>query len=76
MDVIYGLIPSMLVVGLLAVVIIIWAAKSGQYDDMDGEAYRILNDEDEQPAPQRDTFASKQAPQTTDLSSESIKHKD
>lgn len=46
MDVIYWLIPSMLVVGLLAVVTIIWAAKSGQYDDMDGEAHRILHDDD------------------------------
>ncbi len=46
MDVIYWLIPSMLVVGLLAVLAIIWAAKSGQYDDMDGEAHRILHDDD------------------------------
>ncbi len=46
MDVIYGLIPGMLILGLVAVVILFWAARSGQFDDMDGEAHRILMDDD------------------------------
>ncbi|MBL7003381.1 MAG: cbb3-type cytochrome oxidase assembly protein CcoS [Gammaproteobacteria bacterium] len=49
MEVIYGLIPGMLFIGLLGVGILFWAAKSGQYDDLDGEAYRILMDEDLEP---------------------------
>ncbi|OOZ36035.1 cbb3-type cytochrome oxidase assembly protein CcoS [Solemya velesiana gill symbiont] len=46
MDVIYGLIPGMIILGLLAVGIMLWAAKSGQFEDLEGEAHRILMDED------------------------------
>ena len=46
MDVIYGLIPAMILLGLIGVGILIWAARNGQFDDLDGEAHRILMDED------------------------------
>lgn len=46
MDVIYGLIPGMLILGLVGVVVFFWAAKSGQFDDLEGEASRILMDDD------------------------------
>ena len=46
MDVIYGLLPGMLLLGIVGVAIFFWAVKSGQYDDMDGAANRILMDED------------------------------
>ena len=46
MDVIYGLIPGMIFLGLIGVAVFFWAAKSGQFDDMEGEAHRILMDED------------------------------
>lgn len=49
MDVIYGLMPGMIILGLVSVLVMIWAARSGQYDDMDGEASRILMDEDMMP---------------------------
>ena len=49
MDVIYGLMPGMIILGLVSVLVMIWAARSGQYDDMDGEASRILMDEDMAP---------------------------
>lgn len=49
MEVIYGLIPGMLIMGMIAVGILFWAARSGQYDDMEGEAHRILMDEDLDP---------------------------
>ena len=49
MDVIYGLIPFVLLFGLLAVVVFIWMAKKGQFDDLDGAANRILFDDDEEP---------------------------
>jgi len=49
MDVIYGLIPGMLILGLLAVGVLFWAARSGQFDDLEGDAHRILMDEDEGP---------------------------
>ncbi len=49
MDVIYGLIPGMIFLSLIAVGIFFWAARSGQFDDMEGEASRILMDEDLRP---------------------------
>ena len=48
MDVIYGLIPGMLVLGLAAVAVLFWATRTGQYDDLDGDGRRILMDEDEE----------------------------
>jgi len=49
MDVIYGLMPGMILLGLVSVVLLFWAARSGQFDDMDGDASRILMDEDIEP---------------------------
>lgn len=46
MEVIYGLIPSMIIIGLILVAILFWAIKSGQFDDFEGDAHRILMDED------------------------------
>jgi len=46
MDVIYGLIPSMIIIGIVLVIILFWAIKSGQFDDLEGDAQRILMDED------------------------------
>lgn len=47
MDVIYGLIPLMIGLGLIGVVIFIWSVSSGQYDDLEGDANRILMDDDD-----------------------------
>ena len=46
MDVIYALIPSMIFIGIVLVVVLFWAIKSGQFDDFEGDAYRILMDDD------------------------------
>lgn len=40
------LIPAALLLGLLGLGAFIWSLKSGQYDDLDGAAQRILYDED------------------------------
>ena len=50
MEVIYALIPGMIFLGLIMVGVLIWAVKSGQYDDLEGDAQRLLMDEDGQPA--------------------------
>jgi len=47
MEVIYGLIPLMIIIGLVMVVIFFWTVRSGQYDDMEGDSNRILMDEDD-----------------------------
>jgi cbb3-type cytochrome oxidase maturation protein len=65
MNVIYGLIPGMLMLGLIAVGIFFWAARSGQFDDMEGEASRILMDEDLRPAvrePEQESEGSDKEP--------------
>ena len=41
------LIPIALFLGLLGLGAFLWALKSGQYEDLDGAAHRILFDDDE-----------------------------
>ena len=53
MDVIYALIPGMIFLGLIMVGVLIWAVKSGQYDDLEGDAQRLLMDEDGKPKKRR-----------------------
>ncbi|MGJ3261547.1 MAG: cbb3-type cytochrome oxidase assembly protein CcoS [Rhodospirillales bacterium] len=49
MSVIAYLIPIALFLGLIGLVGFLWCLKSGQFDDLDGAAERILLDDDEQP---------------------------
>lgn len=44
------LIPVALILGLVGLVAFLWALKSGQFDDLDGAAHRILFEEDDGPA--------------------------
>lgn len=46
MDIIYLLIPLSLVLVVIIVAAILWAVKSGQFDDLEGPAHRILMDDD------------------------------
>jgi cbb3-type cytochrome oxidase maturation protein len=48
MSVIAYLIPIALFLGLIGLVGFLWCLKSGQFDDLDGAAERILLDDDEQ----------------------------
>ena len=41
------LIPVALALGLVGLAAFLWAMRSGQYDDLDGAAHRILFDDDE-----------------------------
>jgi cbb3-type cytochrome oxidase maturation protein len=41
------LIPVALFLGLLGLAAFVWALRSGQFDDLDGAAQRILLDEEE-----------------------------
>ena len=40
------LIPIALAMGLLGLIAFLWSIKSGQYEDLDGAAHRILLDDD------------------------------
>ncbi|MGI9494310.1 MAG: cbb3-type cytochrome oxidase assembly protein CcoS [Geminicoccaceae bacterium] len=46
MDVLIYLIPIALFLGLLGLAAFLWALKSGQFDDLDGDAERALFDDD------------------------------
>lgn len=51
MDIIYVLIPLSIILLAVAGVVFFWAVRSGQFDDMDSPAHRILFDEDENDLP-------------------------
>jgi cbb3-type cytochrome oxidase maturation protein len=40
------LVPMALLLGLIGLGAFLWSLKSGQYDDLDGAALRILPDDD------------------------------
>ena len=46
MEIIYYLIPMAIVIVLGIVGGLFWAVKSGQFDDMEGPAHRIIMDEE------------------------------
>ena len=49
MDSLYLLIPIALVFCAVAIKLLLWAIDSGQYDDLDKEAWRILSEDDADP---------------------------
>lgn len=49
MSILIYLIPVALILGLIGLAAFIWSLKSGQYDDLDGAAQRILLDDDNPP---------------------------
>ena len=55
MDILLLLIPLSLVLVALIGGIFVWSVKSGQYDDLEGPAHRILADDDDAPASSEST---------------------
>lgn len=51
MDIIYVLVPLSLVLLSIAIAIFFWAVRSGQFDDMDSPAHKILFDDDDPISP-------------------------
>ncbi len=46
MEILYLLIPISLIFVVIIAWVFIWSVKSGQYEDMEGPAHRILMDDD------------------------------
>jgi len=46
MNALVFLIPIALGLGALGLAAFLWSLKSGQYDDLEGAAWRILDDDD------------------------------
>lgn len=51
MSILIYLIPIALLLGALGLAAFLWSMKSGQYDDLDGAAWRVLDDGDDKPKP-------------------------
>ena len=60
MEVIYTLIPAMIFFGLILVGVLFWAVRRGQYEDMEGDASRILFDDDDPLLPNHPSKTPKQ----------------
>ena len=46
MEAVFFLIPLSLILVFGALVVFVWSVRNGQYDDLDKEAWRILEDEE------------------------------
>ena len=62
MEILYLLIPLGLLVLGVAIWGFLWAVKTGQFDDMEGPAHRILMDDDDIRIPTRNPEKSSQEP--------------
>ena len=67
MEILYLLIPLAVVLTGLAVWFFLWSVRSGQYDDLEGPAHRILMDDDDPmiPGNQAKSKAPEQGSQQT-----------
>jgi cbb3-type cytochrome oxidase maturation protein len=54
------LVPVAILLGLVGLAAFLWSLRSGQYEDLDGAAERILLDDDDKPA--READASRETP--------------
>lgn len=67
MDILYLLIPLSLVFVAVIAAFFLWAVKSGQFEDMEGPAHRILMDDDLPPSERRgDQRENEREPPATD----------
>jgi cbb3-type cytochrome oxidase maturation protein len=48
MNILVVLIPVSLMLGGIGLVAFLWSLKNNQYEDLEGDAWRILSDDDEQ----------------------------
>jgi len=49
MNILVYLLPMALAIGLTGLAAFLWSLRSGQYDDLDGAAMRVLSDDDVTP---------------------------
>ncbi len=54
MSILYLLIPLAVILMIVAVAFFMWTIKSGQYEDLEGPAHRILMDDDDPMIPRSD----------------------
>ena len=49
MEILYLLIPVSILLLAVGVWVFIWAVRNGQFEDLEGPAYRIIMDDDDDP---------------------------
>jgi cbb3-type cytochrome oxidase maturation protein len=54
MNVLVFLVPLALFLGLVGLAAFLWSVRSGQYDDVEGAALRVLDDSDLRPPERKD----------------------
>ncbi|RLA20293.1 MAG: cbb3-type cytochrome oxidase assembly protein CcoS [Gammaproteobacteria bacterium] len=63
MEILYLIIPITLILVTVIIIFLWWSSRSGQYDDMEGPAWKILMDDDtpksDEPAEKADDAAPK-----------------
>jgi len=47
MEIVYLLLPIAIILAVVVVWLFFWAVKSGQFEDLEGPAHRILMDDDD-----------------------------
>ena len=62
MDILYLLIPLGLIILAIAIWGFMWAVKSGQFDDLEGPAHRILMDDDDERIPTKQAKSEEKHP--------------
>jgi cbb3-type cytochrome oxidase maturation protein len=45
-EVIFGLVGVTVILVILITLVLLWAVRSGQFDDLEGPAWRVLMDDD------------------------------
>jgi cbb3-type cytochrome oxidase maturation protein len=50
MNMLIYLIPVALFLGALGLIAFLWSLKNGQYEDLDGAAWRIMDDGEDRPS--------------------------
>jgi cbb3-type cytochrome oxidase maturation protein len=53
MDILFLLIPISLIIMGIAIWVFLWAIRSGQFEDLEGPAHRILMDDDDPLIPRK-----------------------
>lgn len=53
MEILVFLVPLALMLGLAGLAAFLWSLRSGQYDDLDGAAWRAIADDDPPPQERR-----------------------
>jgi cbb3-type cytochrome oxidase maturation protein len=77
MDIILMLIPAALVISVAAFAVFYWSVKTDQYEDMDGEAHRILMDDDDHMIPgNKNNYAAVSDEESPKNESEQLKKSD